>query len=525
MLWMCVGSAFASWLILGVLLKTSWVKIFLDAPDRRKMHQRLVPRMGGLGVIVASVGLSLAGGDGRLSAVMALGGFALLVLGLMDDSSLPYYLGRWLVSKGRISGMPGRRDLGVRYKLMLELCVAVVSVLMLKLAPHTLYFGNESWVLGDWSWPLSVLWIVGVMNAYNLIDGIDGLCGGLGMLSLASIAYVASSLGLPVVACTALVVAGSLLGFLVHNVSPARLFMGDMGSLFVGFSVAVLSLMLTHNRVQSVNSMAIFFLAGLPVLDVFMAIYRRFGDVPAGSGLVTRLRRIVSPDSNHIHHRLLYLGLGHLRATIVLYTISMVILLGAVLLVVAPPERHLWILLYLVLNVFLTFVPIYYRSHMTRLRRSVRALLRGLNQLPWRVGVACESSELSDGIACQHRLPFEFFHYSREELMLHHVVSLHAVLIEQHPGESVESLLTYAVGFQETWNMPMALVVAYHGADAATLRAHPLWKRLAQNVTVYNRPLYVWPLLLRLLELLEHYQVARPHGAMDRNPHIGNGAV
>jgi len=523
---MCVGSAFASWLILGVLLKTSWVKIFLDAPDRRKMHQRLVPRMGGLGVILASVGAMMLGGVDRMSATMALGGFALLVLGLMDDSSLPYYMGRWMVRKGRMSGLPGRKDLGVRYKLMLELCVALVAVMLLKLTPQTFHFGNFAFDLGAWGWTLSVLWIVGVMNAYNLIDGIDGLCGGLGMLSLVSIAYVASTLGLPAVSCASLVVAGALLGFLVHNVSPARLFMGDMGSLFVGFTVAVLSLMLLRNMVQSVNSMAVFFLAGLPVLDVFMAIYRRFGDVPAGSGLGARLRRIVSPDSNHIHHRLLYLGLGHLRATLVLYTISLVILLGAVLLVVAPAERHWWILLYLVLNVMLTFIPIYYRSQINRLRRSVRSVLRGLNQLPWRVGVACESSELSDGIACQHRLPFEFFHYSREELMLHHVVSLHAVLIEQHPGESVESLLSYAVGFQEAWNMPMALVVAYHGADAATLRAHPLWRRLGENVTVYNRPLYVWPLLLRLLELLEHYQVARPHGgAMDRNPHIGNGAV
>jgi len=517
--------------ILSLLLRTPWVKVFLDTPDRRKMHQRLVPRLGGLGVILASVVVMSADGVSLHEAMLATGGAVFLLLGLLDDSSLVFYVARWLNRKRTPADAVHKKrklckfELKVRYKLFMEVTLAVGVVWVLDLWPSVLRFGDFNW---EWGWvgfPVACLWLIGAMNAFNLVDGIDGLCGGLGLFSLLATALLAYLLGDMGAALAALAVAGALVGFMVLNVSPARIFMGDMGSLFVGFTVGVLGLKIVNSSVFQLNSLVTIFLAGLPVFDVMTAIVRRYGDVPAGSSLRDRLRRIVGADSNHIHHRMLYLGLGHLRASIVLYVFQVMLLTGAVLLVVAPPDLHFWVFSYLVVNVGVFFVMAYNGVRMQQLRDNVHRMLQGLNDLPWRVGVVCSSPELADSVACQSRLPFEFFHFGREDLVRRQAVSLHAVLLEQLPDESVDSLLQFALEFQESWNMPMALVVSNRNVDAASLREHPYWKKLGHMVSVYNRPLYIWPLLLELLELLERHHVARPTNGAERLAHTGNGAV
>jgi len=499
--------------LLSALLKTRWVKIFLDTPDRRKMHQRLVPRMGGFGIIVASlVGLMLGGLD-RAEAVLVSGAGALLLLGLLDDSSLPYYLQCWWAQKRQSSLKVEKFSLRVRYKLMLEVGLVVFAVQFLDLAPAVLHFGNSSFLLpGYVAFPATCFWLLGVMNAFNLIDGIDGLCGGVAFLSLLAIAYLGGVLGLPTVSLAALVVAAGVLGFLVLNISPARLFMGDMGSLFVGFAVALLSLLLLQSSVQPVNMLSVFFLAGLPVLDVFVAIYRRWSDVPAGSAFKTRLKRIVGADNNHMHHRLLYLGMGHLRAALVLYIISSVLLLGAILLVLVSPAMQPWVLVYLLVSVVLALAPIYYRTQVEQLRQGLLQTLRTFGERSWRVAVVCESAEVRDAIACQKNLPFEFVYYTRAELAKPHGATLHAVLVEQLPGESPESLLSYVQDYVSAFAVPMALVSASPDQPADTLRDHPQFQEMSALVSVYNRPLYIWPLLLKLLEQLH---AGRPLGAMN----------
>lgn len=529
-MWMpFVISALLAWGILVVILRTPWVKVFLDTPDRRKMHQRLVPRMGGVGVILGSVLVLVADGLSPLDAMLSLGGLTFVFIGMLDDSSLPFYLQQWTAQQKHHGGAKARKlhkfELKVRYKLALEIALAVIVVGWLGLAPDVLRFGNSTMDISAVSFPLTCLWLIGVMNAFNLIDGIDGLCGGVAALSLLAIAGLGLLVGMPAVSLAALVVAGASLGFLVLNVSPARIFMGDMGALFVGFAVGLLGLQLLQNDRVPMNFLVLLFLGGLPVFDELVAIVRRYGDVPAGSPLVARLRRIVGPDSNHIHHRMLFLGLGHFRAAAVLYAVQALFLLGAVLLVVVPFNLQVWVVLYLAMNVALFYLPAYNRVRLNLLRLGLYRAFQGLNELPWRVGIVCASPELSDSIACQHRLPFEFFHFNREELALRPSVSLHAVLLEQLPGESIDELLSYAVYFWENWNMPMALVVANHAVSAASLKEHPLWQRLDKRVSVYNRPLYIWPLLLELIDQLERCHVARPSAADGRVAHTGNGAL
>ena len=486
------------WGLLSWLLRTRLVNVFLDTPDRRKMHQRLVPRMGGFGVIVATLGVLLFAGLEPVEAALCAGAAVLLLLGLLDDSSLPYYLQRWNAQR-RGDEIKEKWFLRVRYKLILEVGLVVGVVYALGLAPTSLTFVNVPVELGLLSFPLTCFWVLGVMNAFNLIDGIDGLCGGVAFLSLAAIAYLGYVLGQPDTQGAALAVAGAVMGFLFLNVSPARLFMGDMGSLFVGFAVAVLSLSLLEGGAGRVDGVSVLFLAGLPVLDVFVAIWRRFGDVPAGSSLKTRLKRIVGADSNHMHHRLLYLGLGHLRASLVLYALAGVLLAGAVLMVLAVPHWRPWIVLYLLFAIAVALANIYYRSQVENLRANLLNGLRGMNDRTWKVGVSCVSSEVRDALAAQRNLPFEFEFLGRDEL---HSAGLSAQIIEQLPGESTEELLAYAKKYACAAQATIALIVSDASIEASEVREHPHFVELGDSVAVYNRPLYVWPLLLKMLEQL-----------------------
>lgn len=490
--------------VLTVLLKSRYRVIFLDTPDRRKMHQRLVPRMGGFGVITASALAFAFQGVNPLEWALWGGAGALLLLGFLDDSSLPYYLKLWWARRSNPQATVQPFHLRVRYKLLIEVGLVFAVVWWLDLAPQELLFGNYVIPVGLLAFPATCFWVIGVMNAFNLIDGIDGLCGGVGFLSLLAIAFLGAVLGLPQVTGASLVVAVALLGFLSLNIAPARLFMGDMGSLFVGFTVAVLSLQLLNNPIQPVNSLAVLFLAGLPVLDVFIAIFRRMGDVPAGSSFKTRLKRVVAADNNHMHHRLLYLGMGHMRASLVLYTISSILLLGAILFVVLPIWLHAYILAYLLFAVALSLVPIYYRDRAKVLRQNLLATMRGGSRRTYVLGLVAESGEVHNAIEHPLDLPFQVRRLQRSQLQDPVVVSgLDALLIEQQSQESAQTLLEEVDQLQSTWRKPMALVVAHAGTNmAAAFRNQTLYQKHQPLLAVYNRPIYIWPLLLSLLEQL-----------------------
>lgn len=515
-----VLSFIVAWALLAYLSTTRATKIFLDRPDHRKMHQRLVPRMGGFGVLVASLVVLSAQITSPLVQVIYVGALVLLLLGFMDDSSLPYYLKVWNMRRKGITGDVPRFEFRVRYKLLLEIALVAFTVQWLDLAPTTLSVLDFQ-VNMEFSTKFMVgFWILGVMNAFNLIDGIDGLCGGVAFLSFATIAYLGSVLGLPEVSLVALVIAGAALGFLVHNVAPARMFMGDMGSLFMGYAVAVLSLMLLKSPNASPDSLSVFFLAGLPVLDVFVAIYRRWRDVPAGSNVKQRLKRVVGADNNHMHHRLLYLGMGHMRAALVLYAISAIMLVGAILLVVLPVAMHAYIVGYLLISVVLCLAPIYYRSAFEKLRQGLVESLRGGSPRIWRVGVAEHTDELKASLDGIKGLPFEFVYLTREELLQSRHDSLHAVIIEQETSEAESAMLDYALKHERTWQLPMALVVSEESKGADRVTGLPGFDQLVTSATVYNRPLYTWPLLLRLLERLHERHATNLLSLLGGNSHV-----
>jgi hypothetical protein len=185
-----------------------------------------------------------------------------------------------------------------------------------------------------------VVWIVGVTNALNLIDGLDGLASGVAMISGLTILAVSLTIDNWDSAFAAVIMVGALLGFLRYNFHPAKIFLGDSGSLFLGFVLATLSLQASAKSTTVYTFLVPFFALGLPLLDTALAMARRFLGpfMPArltDGYSVRMLRSIFLPDRRHIHHQLMARGISHRRVVLLLYAISAALGIGAFLISVA----------------------------------------------------------------------------------------------------------------------------------------------------------------------------------------------
>jgi UDP-GlcNAc:undecaprenyl-phosphate GlcNAc-1-phosphate transferase len=302
-----VAAALSGLVALGLTPVVRWAAHRLglvDAPsEARKVHVLPVPRLGGIAIAVAFFvpifGLFFWSNDvstaylGDVSRVVGLfGGAAVVVLlGLSDDLL----------------------DLKPRFKLSIQLAVAVAVYLLGYQIPVLANPFGPNLALGWLSLPVTVLWIVGVMNAINLIDGLDGLASGVSLFTVLTLFVLAVLNGNVIVGLTSAALAGALLGFLRYNFNPASIFMGDAGSLFLGFVLATTAIS-GSAKSSTVVAMAIPLLAlGLPLLDTSVAIVRRF---VAG-------RPIFGADRGHVHHRLLDRGLSHRQVVLVLYGVCL----------------------------------------------------------------------------------------------------------------------------------------------------------------------------------------------------------
>jgi UDP-GlcNAc:undecaprenyl-phosphate GlcNAc-1-phosphate transferase len=289
--WLPLLVAFATALIATPVAAMAATTLgWVDRPSVRKVHGRAVPYLGGGAVMVGlAAGLvvawSRAEGGGLPPAipwpgVAMLGGAVLMfVVGLLDDT----------------------RDLRPRHKLAGQLLAALLVV-----GTGTFVNGiqlTESVYidLGVFGPVLSVLWIVGVTNAVNIIDGLDGLAAGITVVAASALGAAALALGRPEAAVIAILLAGAALGYLPYNSHPARIFLGDAGSLTIGFLLASLALFLPAGAPTS-GALGVGLAAlGIPILDTAFAMVRR---VLVG-------RSILSADRNHIHHRCIAMGWGH----------------------------------------------------------------------------------------------------------------------------------------------------------------------------------------------------------------------
>jgi len=176
--------------------------------------------------------------------------------------------------------------------------------------------------LKELSIPITVFWIVGITNTFNLIDGLDGLAAGISTISASILSYVAFVNGRYEIALVTLILAGCCLGFLPFNFNPARIFMGDTGSLFLGFVLSAISIEGTIKGATALTMVVPILAMGLPIMDTTLAIRRR----------ILGGRPIMEADKGHLHHKLLSAGLCQKRAVLFMYGISLMMGLSAVFL-------------------------------------------------------------------------------------------------------------------------------------------------------------------------------------------------
>jgi UDP-GlcNAc:undecaprenyl-phosphate GlcNAc-1-phosphate transferase len=303
---MLIALTFATALVVG-LIATPVIRRLahrldvLDEPDARKIHVVALPRLGGVAMIMAFAAAT---------------GFALLALpdlgatdGLRPNRALPMVTGVVLIlAIGLVDDIGGMRAL---VKLALQVGVATV-VFVMGLQLDTLHFPWGYVGLGAFAYPITVAWIVGMINAINLIDGLDGLASGVVLTVLGAFAVLAASDRvepmLPLIAATA----GAAVGFLAYNLHPASIIMGDTGSMFLGFIVGAVGISLMRDGAQPVAPWVPVIAVGLPIADTVWAVVRR----------TARGAQFFVADRGHIHHQLLDRGLSQRDAMLILTAVS-----------------------------------------------------------------------------------------------------------------------------------------------------------------------------------------------------------
>ncbi|MEK4634143.1 glycosyltransferase family 4 protein [Bacillus sp. 4A_MP3] len=308
-------------LIITPLIKKLAIKVgAVDKPNHRKIHSKTMPRMGGLAIFIGViVGVVCSGiyHETKMTAIIV-GAFVIIFLGIIDD----------------------RYQLSAKVKFIIQLAVGIMIVSTgLKMEFFSVPFLSERIELGWLSYPLTVLWIVGITNAMNFIDGLDGLAAGLSVIGLSTIAFMAFTGGKVLILSLSLVVIGSTLGFLVYNFHPAKIFMGDTGSLFLGYVISILSLLGLYKSVTLFSIVIPIIILGVPIFDTTFAVIRR----------IINNQPFYTPDKSHIHHRLIAYGLSHRMSVVIIYLIGCIFSFSAILLKSATVWLSLFIIFILIL--------------------------------------------------------------------------------------------------------------------------------------------------------------------------------
>lgn len=325
--------------IIEILLVTYIVSFFLvfltkklahhvgavDMPNERKVHTKPMPRLGGLAIYASFLfGYIMYGSITTQMLSILIGSFILVMMGLIDDI----------------------KPLRAKDKFMVQIIVACIVVFY-----GRLYF-DQLTILGETlKFPtvvnqlISIFFIVGATNAINLIDGLDGLSSGISSIYFATIAIIAFIMsnmqGLDVILC--LIMLGATLGFLTHNFPPAKTFMGDCGSTFLGFMIAVIALL--GFKVATFTSLIVpITLLAIPIFDTAFAILRR----------VIHHKSIGEPDKKHFHHQLLRMKFSTRKTILIIYGIN--ILFSAVTIFYVLGDKEVAMVIYIMLMVLLIYI-------------------------------------------------------------------------------------------------------------------------------------------------------------------------
>ena len=272
----------------------------LDIPNERKVHKKNMPRLGGLGIFFAFlVGyMFFAPNTIKMNSIL-IGSFIIVLTGIIDDI----------------------KPLDAKDKLIGQLLSAAVIAFYGEILLDNITAFGLNINFGYFAYPITIVFIVACMNIINLIDGLDGLAGGIASIFFMTIVIIcffqARTTGLEFT--LALIMLGSTLGFLIHNFYPAKIFAGDSGSLFLGFIIAVISLLGFKGTVLTSVFVPIMIL-GVPILATFFAIVRR----------LLKYKKITDADKLHLHHQLLGMKFSHRNTVLIIYGVNILFAMASI---------------------------------------------------------------------------------------------------------------------------------------------------------------------------------------------------
>jgi UDP-GlcNAc:undecaprenyl-phosphate GlcNAc-1-phosphate transferase len=340
-IYVSVLALFISLALVPLLFRWAGPLGLMDAPGPRKIHDRAIPRVGGIAIALGTLVPMVVWLPMEFHMVgFVVGATVIVAFGIADD----------------------RFDLDYRLKLGAQIAAALLFVAIsgvhLTRAPFV-----YATVLPDWlGLPITVLVLVAITNAINLADGMDGLAGGTGLIAAVVFGYLAYLGGDNEIALLALCLIGATFGFLRYNTFPARVFMGDAGSQFLGFSVAVLGLLVIERSNTVISPFVPVLVLGLPILDTLYVIVRRLREG----------RSPFAPDRKHLHHRLLDARVTQYEALLIVYGLQ------AVLITLALVLRHahdaVLLLAFTVYGGALYYALHWWRSRPTHARAIARRL-------------------------------------------------------------------------------------------------------------------------------------------------------
>jgi len=331
--WLLYIAAFASAFAVALLCTPFAKKISvqfkaIDYPKKRGIHKEPIPRMGGISIVI-----------GFLAT-------AAIIMPFVEEMRDPQFYG--FIAGAVIIALTGAVDdiygLRPRVKLMMQIvvsCIVIYSGTRIDFImwPELIRFEALSA-------PITMFWIIGIINAVNLIDGLDGLAAGVSSISALCIMAMCMISGNQPAAVLAAMLAGSCFGFLPRNFNPAEVFMGDIGALFLGYVLAVSSIIGLFKSYALLAVVITAFALALPICDTTFALIRR----------VVQGKPIMRADRGHLHHRLIDAGISHAKAVVILYAVSLVCGIIAIAIALKDLRAVLVMTVFVIIMALMVFV-------------------------------------------------------------------------------------------------------------------------------------------------------------------------
>ena len=272
----------------------------IDMPNERKVHSKIMPRLGGLAIYISfMLGFFYFINDRSGFWPIIVGGTLVSLIGIADDFC----------------------RLSAKVKFIGQLLASLIPAVSGLRIEYITFPDGKIISFGFLAIPITVFWIVSITNAINFIDGLDGLAAGVSTIAMITITTLAYPLGEMNAVLLGLLLIGSTLGFLVYNFYPAKIFMGDTGSLFIGYMISTLAIMGLTKSATVISLIIPIIILAVPIMDTFFAIMRR----------IYNGKPITAPDKYHLHHCLIRLGFSHRQAVMMIYLLSGIFSLAAII--------------------------------------------------------------------------------------------------------------------------------------------------------------------------------------------------